>query len=273
MWWAEGLLLPRLERGCSTLGRGACDGGVLPPPRSQLSSQRWQGSRGDSGDLLCPICQRHGPRYKPTWKTGAQSRFNQRTVSGCAHTSACASRLLLPPLSYHDPFCLSDRACGCRHWTSPGRCCCLGSVCVSIGHFLDSWMCASLFRAGLWGHRPYSRCTTVAEIWQVLPAGAGDSQVTAWLGAGFGYCVIKRREMQLVRGRASPAQLSRAPPEVWEQPGSTAAIASPTQVWIIVCRYRSWLPPALADSLLSFSQETINPSVSGQDRHSSSAEV
>lgn len=41
-------------RRCSALGRGACDGEVLPPPRSQLLSRHQQGSVGSSGGQRGP---------------------------------------------------------------------------------------------------------------------------------------------------------------------------------------------------------------------------
>lgn len=116
--WAQELFLPCLERGRrrggdTVLGRGACPGRVLPLPSHSFhpsAGRGWWAAQGDSRDLLCPVCQWHSPRYKAIRKTGPQSRFNQLVVSGCAHTSACVSRLLLPPLLSRS---VSDRACGC----------------------------------------------------------------------------------------------------------------------------------------------------------------
>lgn len=78
-------------------------------------------------------------------------------------------------------------------------------------------------------------------LWPLLKSGksylwmlrALRSQ-SVWL-QGLGAVLLNTaREMQLSWGRASPAQLLHAPPEVWELPAARAAIASPTQVWITV---------------------------------------
>lgn len=143
-----------------------------------------------------------------------------------------------------------------------------------MGHFLDSQRCAGLFRSGLWGHSPYSCFMAITEIRWVLPAGAKGSQVAGWLGAEFGYCVIKcRQRSAAIMGKnlASPA-IACSP----GGPGAARLYSSncfPHPGLIIVCRYLSWLPPGLADSLPPFSQETINPAASGRHWLSSSPAV
>lgn len=52
---------------------------------------------GTAGTFSAPVCRWHSPRYEAAGEAGAQSRFNQLMVSGCAHASACASRSLFPP--------------------------------------------------------------------------------------------------------------------------------------------------------------------------------
>lgn len=118
----------------------------------------------------------------------------------------------------------------------------------------------------------------IPALWPSLKSGGSCLRVLRALGLqpgwvqGSGTVLLNAdREMQLSWGRALPARLLHAPPEVQELPDSTAAIPSPTQVWVIVCRYRSGLPPGLADSLPRFSQETINPTASGRHWLSSSS--
>lgn len=111
--WAQGLFLPCLERG-RWRGRDCVRQRGLPwwaassaqsfPPSAGIGGQL----RGTAGTFSATVCQWHSPRYEATWKTGAQSRFNQLMVSGCAHTSACVSRLVLP-LSYHDLSAIGPR--------------------------------------------------------------------------------------------------------------------------------------------------------------------
>lgn len=135
-------------------------------------------------------------------------------------------------------------------------------------------VCQPVQGAGLQGHRPYSCCMAVAETRWAVPEGAEASPVAAWLGARFGYCVIQRRQRSAAiagKGFHSPA-IVRSPRGL-----GTACLYSsncfPTQVWIVVCRCRSWLPPGLAGGSPPFSHETINPSASGQPRLSSSPVV
>lgn len=85
----------------SALGRGACDGGVLPPPRSRLLSQHQQGSVGSSGGQWGPSLplSAHGtvPDTRSLGEQEHRADLISLQLSGCAYTSACASRSLFPP--------------------------------------------------------------------------------------------------------------------------------------------------------------------------------
>lgn len=102
------------QRGCFCHAWKGADGGEETQHFRQRGLQWWSGSstqvlafipalsgvcgqlRGTVGTFSAPVCRWHSPGCEATWKRGAQSRFNQLMVSGCAHTSACASRSLLP---------------------------------------------------------------------------------------------------------------------------------------------------------------------------------
>lgn len=120
-------------------------------------------------------------------------------VSGCAHTSARASCLLLPPFLITILSCLSDRAVGVDIRPHPGRrvaaggYCCLRNVHVSLDIILILRH-VHVQRAGLQGHRPNSCCMAAAETRWALPEGAEGSLIIAWLDARFGYCVIQCRQ-------------------------------------------------------------------------------
>lgn len=160
-------------------------------------------------------------------------------VSGRAHTSARVSRLVLP-LSYHDLSAIGLWALTCDLTQDQGQCgrgvslpqkC----LCASFGQFPNSELCAVVSRALSGGTDPIPAAFhAISGIWWILPAGAEGSELAVWLGAEFRCCVIKCSYC-----RALPAQLLHTPPEVWELPDSAAGIASPTQVWIIVCRHCS----------------------------------
>lgn len=176
-------------------------------------------------------------------------------VSGCAHTSACVSRLVLP-LSYHDlpaigPVGVDVRPHPARRVAWQGGVT-ASEVSVSVGHFLSSELCAVLSRA-------LSRAT------DPIPA--------AWrsLGSG-GSCRRELRALSLQRGQvqSSGAVLLNA------------AIAGPCQPSYCTLLLRSgscqtlqqecfphpgldhclqtllWLPPGCTNSFLLFSQETVN---------------
>ena len=82
---------------------------------------------------------------------------------------------------------------------------------------------------------------SLLAVWPSLKPGGSCPWVLralrlqpGWL-QGLGAVLLNTaREMQLLRGRALPAHLLHVPTEAWELPDSRAAIASPTQVWIIV---------------------------------------